>query len=385
MNKVLPGESLRIPAADYNAFVDAAQAYRARMLRSAAGDSPSKTQSGIVPVRNTTGEDQDAFAVLELDAVLIKPSENLSEFQYRFAFDAKKPSGDARKLVVLQEPIKAGAIGAGMVAGLSPVRINVNDANDSWAKVLANEAGHLDSGASGPARLLYKESGIGLKWGLIQFPFEGQERCFHITEATFLDEDDPENDWSGQTDLSARIFDHNAGYGERKIVLQFPKPISARGAFHIGCTTSAVCGIGLWNPDLGGNDVRVHCFAFGWPILNFNGLTVQTLNWNNRSQLSLGPHIGASLIAQCSANNVQGYPSFLGSGGTYDGNGAPTIDCALRFNCGQGVTMQGLLIELGLQWQNVYYGEGGSINGGLAIDRSDSNNVWSFFGFYNPA
>lgn len=251
--------------------------------------------------------------------------------------------------------------------------MNLNDENELYLRRLALEERARSRGIQGRTRV--RAAGV----------IGSEARCFHITEATYLDEDSPTDDWSGETFLSARIFDHYEGFGERKIALKFPQAISAKGAFHIGCTASSACLLTLWDPNSNGTNVRLDCFAYGWPITSFNGLTVSALNWSNRGTLSYGANIGAPQIAQAFADNVSGYPASLGSGVANNSFDPQRNDCALRFNCGSGVTMEGLLIELSLQWQNVYFGGGGGMSGSLLIDRGDSESAWTFFCFYNPA
>lgn len=177
MNKVLPGQRLRMAAADYNAFVDAAQGFRRRAFAQETGESWRDTKPGIVVVRNSSGADRERFAVLTLGGVLIPPDDNEPEFLSRFAFDCMQP-GDVnaphadpeQKFVILQEPLRAGAMGKAMISGLSPVKVDIGHASHEYADFKAGETGYLQSSYTGSARLLYKESGTGVKWALAQFP-----------------------------------------------------------------------------------------------------------------------------------------------------------------------------------------------------------------------
>ncbi len=57
LNKVKSGDPLKIPAATFNTFIDAARDFRARTQNRAQKPEPAVRQSGIVLVRNTTAVD----------------------------------------------------------------------------------------------------------------------------------------------------------------------------------------------------------------------------------------------------------------------------------------------------------------------------------------
>lgn len=253
--------------------------------------------------------------------------------------------------------------------------MSFSDENETYLRRLA-----LEEQARGRARGIQGRTRVRAAGVL-----GSEARCFHITEATFLDEDNPSDDWSRQTFLEARLFDHDAGLGgERKIALKFPRPIAAQGVLFIGCTAASKCLVYDWNPNAYGYNVRLDCFAYGWPILDFNGLTAATLNWSNRGALTLGANIGAPQIAHAFADSVSGYPALLASGIANNSLTPQPNDCALRYYCGAGVTLAGLLLDLQLEWQNLYYGAYGFMLGDLLIDRNDSESAWTFFCFYNP-
>jgi len=66
LKKVARGAPLRIPAAAYNSFIDAAADYRNRALGNESALAPHDTRPGIILVRNKSGSDQDQFAILGL-------------------------------------------------------------------------------------------------------------------------------------------------------------------------------------------------------------------------------------------------------------------------------------------------------------------------------
>lgn len=168
LKKVTPGDSLRIPAQAYNAFIDAARAHRERSLGQGAGEDGSRAIHMDLQVRNSTGADQDQFAVVTLGNIVLSPVDNLPLFKERPTFEAVSPTISGR-VAILQEPLKASGIGVARVLGFSVVKIQVIDAAHQWAKMVAGSP-NLESSFGGALRIIYKEAGTGEKWALVEFP-----------------------------------------------------------------------------------------------------------------------------------------------------------------------------------------------------------------------
>jgi hypothetical protein len=173
--KVRPGQALKISAEAFNAFIDAAQAQRGSSLRQAVDDPAATRTAGIVTVRNDSGADQERFAVLGIDAPLILPADHPAAFQERVALALVAPDEDEHgdRLCILQEPVAAGALGRGLILGVSPVRLQVTAEDDRTATVTTGDPSVLTTGAAGSARILWKEPGTGERWGLVQIPAGG--------------------------------------------------------------------------------------------------------------------------------------------------------------------------------------------------------------------
>lgn len=174
IRKVGSGQALRIPAAAYNLFIDAAMDYRNRALARESEAAGKDTRAGIVPVRNQTGLDLPQFAVLGLAGLVITPMDNEAEFRSRPAFDAWQPAPGC-ELAILQAPLAAGAIGPAMVFGVTPAWLNVMDEGHGYAGPASGDTGSLTTAGSGAARVLWKEPGTGLRWSVIRFPVEARE------------------------------------------------------------------------------------------------------------------------------------------------------------------------------------------------------------------
>jgi hypothetical protein len=169
------GEDNTISAEAFNAFIDAAEAQRSTSIDQAVDDPAAGRTAGIVTVRNDSGSDQERFAALGIATPLILPAENSAAFQERVALSLVLPDADqhADRLCILQEPIAAGALGRGLLLGVTPVRLEVTSEDDRAATVTTDNPSLLTTGTDGSARILWKEPGTGPKWGLVQIPAGG--------------------------------------------------------------------------------------------------------------------------------------------------------------------------------------------------------------------
>jgi len=170
--KVSPGDPLVIPAAAYNTFVDTARDYLDRRNDQGQEAHPAARDSGIVLVRNDAGEDVTSrFAVLGIDGPVIAPADNADEFANRVILSGKVPyvATHAGRFIILLEPLAAGAIGYGVVSGVTAAKVDVADEDHAFADVENENWSQLKSGATGAAQILWKESGTGYnKWALVR-------------------------------------------------------------------------------------------------------------------------------------------------------------------------------------------------------------------------
>ena len=170
LKKVQPGDKLRMPAVAYNAFIDTTMALRRRQQSQEQSGTPQLKQSGIILLRNDSAEDRNRFDVLGISNTVITPTDNLDAFKNQIVLAGVKPTpaDHAGKFAILLEPVANGKIAQAVSAGVAIVRINVSDADHAFADVSDNEAGQLQSGESGAAMILWKESGTGVKWAVVR-------------------------------------------------------------------------------------------------------------------------------------------------------------------------------------------------------------------------
>lgn len=181
LRKVRSGDSLVIPAAAYNAFIDAALDFRQRTAHLGQGAQPSFPQASIVLVRNDSGSNQNRMAVLGVDAPIIDPSANEEEFRNRVALSCVAPEEGTHegRFVVLAEPIANGKIGRAYAAGVCPVKIDVPDEEHEWryAEIADGITGNLKVSMQGSATILWRAGGTGVQWAVIRL---GQPVPMHV-------------------------------------------------------------------------------------------------------------------------------------------------------------------------------------------------------------
>lgn len=170
-----PGQDLAIPAAVYNAAIDAARAVRAGRLAAGRPDAEGGSRSAwIVPVVNDTGGDLGRNSVVCLSAPAVLPSDSVPGFLGRPAFRATAgPGACTTRFGVTLDAIPAGRAGRAYAAGVFPVRVDVSDAGHACA-VAGSSSTALASTDSGPAQILWREladepyGGLGEQWAIVR-------------------------------------------------------------------------------------------------------------------------------------------------------------------------------------------------------------------------
>jgi len=229
LRKVRTGEPLRIPAAAYNAFVDAAIANRANERNAIADPGRDPSQRGVVLVRNDSPDDLPAHHALAITGVLVEPGEDDQErtFQGRTPLTAEVATEDSPPLsfVVAAEPIRAGKIGRCVLHGITTARITVQNEADETCELKAEET-LLASSPLGGVPILWKEEGTGEKWAVIEL---GRPSLARVTAV--LGEAQPipgeSNRWRYPW-AEARI-DGDAGSADYLRYVEVPEGLSSRG------------------------------------------------------------------------------------------------------------------------------------------------------------
>ena len=161
------GDRLQMPAAFYNELVDALEYIR--RLKSRSGVLEKQWPGRGVLVRNNSGTGRAAFDVLGIDDPVIVPADNENEFCWNLAIDGSLPQIETHegKICVLIEPIASGAIGRGIIDGMTPARLYVTAESDIFADVNDGTSANLSTDLWGSARILWKVGGTGSQWGIV--------------------------------------------------------------------------------------------------------------------------------------------------------------------------------------------------------------------------
>jgi hypothetical protein len=173
--KVGSGETLRIPAEAYNAFIDAALDLRRRGQGQASEAKAAPLPSGQIMVRNDSGADRNRFEVLGIASPIFLPSDDVDAFKNAVALACGMPSAPGHKgrFVILAEPIPAGKPGRAWVAGACPVRLQIDKEDDKYADITDGNPANLTSCTDGAAAILWKEGFTGEVWAVVRFPAGG--------------------------------------------------------------------------------------------------------------------------------------------------------------------------------------------------------------------
>jgi hypothetical protein len=154
--RALAGTPFRPSAGAWNKMLDAARAFEA----GAGVPGGVAVPHLLVRVRNDTGGDLADGSVLALGVSILDITVPLRVLPApMFAGDTPAAVTDA--FCVLIEPIPDGKFGLAAISGVVPVEVNVTDAGHGYATPTAASAARLTSAASGPARILDRESGTG--------------------------------------------------------------------------------------------------------------------------------------------------------------------------------------------------------------------------------
>lgn len=167
--KVQPGQRMEMTAEVYNAFIDAARAFREQQHDMGGGASALVRQHAIfVRVRNQTGQNLERFTVVALRTPIILPENNVAEFKSQVAFNAELPTPplENETIAILTEPLATDAIGRAVVAGATPAKVNVLDLSHRFAEPVAGEPG-FKSAPCGRARILWREAATGERWAVV--------------------------------------------------------------------------------------------------------------------------------------------------------------------------------------------------------------------------
>jgi hypothetical protein len=156
LQKVLPGQRVRIPARTWNAFIDAAR--MVEQQQDVFGRQRVPRQADLVLVRNETGKNCPWGGIVGIAGPVITPKRNKDEFRRTAALRGVLPQAEhAGRFAVLREPLPDSALGEACLSGACVTRVEMADESHVAADVLPGASDRLRSAATGPAQLLWIE------------------------------------------------------------------------------------------------------------------------------------------------------------------------------------------------------------------------------------
>lgn len=141
-----------------------------------AGDVPSPVRVGLY---NDSGGDVPAGGVLKLSSPLNEPANDIATIFDNLAFVCDVPAANEQHVAICSEPIPDGAMGHGVIPGAAWAKVNVGDADHTYAKPKASTA-ELESDGSAGFPIIWKESGTGAgRWAVVSLSKPGGVNIIH--------------------------------------------------------------------------------------------------------------------------------------------------------------------------------------------------------------
>jgi hypothetical protein len=181
--KVKAGDALKLSATAWNAMLDIARGSRSGAT--GAGAWGGSAGNGIILfLRNDSGAAVPMGGVLGLGEPMYDYSDDPDGIKTSaFTLTGTLPDAQehASTFAVALEPVAKDAIGRFMIEGVCSAKVSVAAEGDAFAGPKSGEVGYLDSGTSGSAAILWKETGTGEKWAVVRFLLGGGVGSDHCT------------------------------------------------------------------------------------------------------------------------------------------------------------------------------------------------------------
>jgi hypothetical protein len=169
MKKVLSGQPLSIPAADYNQFVDAAEWVRKNSINVVAGSTNKNRTYTTISFLNSTAEPLLTGFPIGIGDPVITPTDNIDEFNSRVVMNALLPDAEdhfGRFAIVLTDT-PVDDYGVAVIDGVIQCLLNVTADNTdyTYADLVVTTGSAtsdpLEPVPFGSSKILWKDSGVG--------------------------------------------------------------------------------------------------------------------------------------------------------------------------------------------------------------------------------
>lgn len=161
LSSIQAGDPGPIPVTAWNRMLELVRRDQAtRAGRSGGGPMVDSVQATTtVLVQNDTGSAASHGYCLAVTDIPTDATTNPPEWLTRPVLTGDVPASTSDPFVVLLEPLSDGAVGRAAIAGLALAQVDVTDTSHEYATPTAADATKLTSATSGPARILWTETG----------------------------------------------------------------------------------------------------------------------------------------------------------------------------------------------------------------------------------
>lgn len=154
-----------------NGVLEAARDFRRRRLgelNGATPNNPSRQPACYCWVRNDVGSDLAVRSVVALNSTpVISAVDHPDTVNQTPVFPGTAPAAATDVFAILVEPIETGKIGIAVVMGMVVCDLAVSDATHTFAVPVIATTATLASATSGPAQIIWKETGTGTKRAVV--------------------------------------------------------------------------------------------------------------------------------------------------------------------------------------------------------------------------
>jgi hypothetical protein len=159
-----------IPASLNNDTIDVVQNSKQREHSLRGG--PRFSSLKFAYIVNATESYLDKFSILAIGGLAFDPTNQPEEFQDKIVFTGTSPAA-GNSFAIITEPAEPSQIVKAKVSGETQVKIDITDESHTCADVKDGDSTQLQSVESGPAQIIWKETGTGTKWAVVRFGGSG--------------------------------------------------------------------------------------------------------------------------------------------------------------------------------------------------------------------
>ena len=173
--KVAAGQAFVPRAGTWNAFIDAARYVKNMQGGMTVDGGKRQARAGIVLVHNTSDDDMPVFAPMYISEPIVEVEDEETALKFMdglpaFTVDNFSEEEDLEKpLVILQQPVKANAMGKALIFGITPIRLVNSDADDENEYVVPGleDNSAFETATSSNCRIIWKGEGDE-SWAIVQ-------------------------------------------------------------------------------------------------------------------------------------------------------------------------------------------------------------------------